>query len=123
MKCACIETAINKLFGNLRRLTLGLGKDHGLAATLCLQDAANNLIFIKCVCTINELLDIGFGLAFVWVVGANVYRTVLVLARHGHDGARHGCREQHCLTTIRGVGKKFFNIWQEAKVQHFVGFI
>ena len=37
-----------------------------------------------------------------------------------HDGARHGCREQHGVTLGWGLGEDLLNICQEAKVKHLV---
>ena len=72
---------------------------------------------------IDELFDVGLGVAFVWFVCANVNRAVLVFAGHGDDGAGHGCREQHGLASVGSVCEKFFYVWKKSEVEHFVGFV
>ena len=102
MQSRSVEAAVDQFFGYLAGLTLGTAENHGLAATFGLQDAANNFVFIERVRAVNELLDVGLGVAFVWVVHANVNRAVLILAGQRNDSARHGCREQHGLTAVWG---------------------
>ena len=104
-------------------MALGAAEDDGLATALSLQDATNNFIFIESVCAIDELLDVGLGVTFVWLVCTNVHRLVLVFASQGNDRAGHRCREQHGLAVSRGIGEESLNVWQEAEVKHLVGFV
>ena len=75
------------------------------------------------MCTVKELLDVCLGVTFIWLIRTDVHRLVLILACHGDNCARHGCREQHGLAAIRGVSEEAFDVWQEAEVEHFVGFV
>ena len=75
------------------------------------------------MCSVDELFDVGLGVAFIWVIHANVHWAVLVFAGQGQDGARHGCREHQGLAKWWGESEQALNVWQESEVKHFIRLI
>ena len=100
-----IKATVNQLFGKLGAGALGSNEDHGLTASLGLQDATDYFVLIHRVSAVNKLLDVSFGLTLVRILHTNVNRSVLVTTCEVENRCRHGRGEQHGLAPGRGEAK------------------
>ena len=118
------ETAVDELLGHAGGVTLGLREDDGATATGGAQDAANHLVLVKMVGTVDNLANRRLGLRSVLRVGgANAHRLGHVLARHGNHGTGHGGGEQHALTLLGQVAENLLHGRLEAQIQHLIGLV
>ena len=118
------EAAVHQLLRHTGSITLGLGEDDGTAAAGSAQNAANHLVLVQVVRTVDDLANRRLSLRSVLgVSGANTHGLGHVLACHRNDRAGHGCGEQHALTVLRQVAEDLLNRRLETQIQHLVSLI
>ncbi len=120
---ADLEPALGQLVGHLLCGPLGAGEDHGRAAALSLQDAADHLDLVQRVGAVDELLGGVVGRGSLHTLGADVGGLVHERAGQRDDRVRHGRREQHGLPFGRDLLEDPLDVGQEAQVQHLVGLV
>ena len=115
------EATVHQLLRHAGSVTLGLGEDDGAAAAGSAQNAANHLVLVQVVRTVDDLADRSLSLRGVLgVSGANAHGLGHVLACHRNDRAGHGCGEQHALAVLRQVAEDLLNRRLETQIQHLV---
>ena len=118
------EATVHQLLRYAGSVTLGLGEDDGAAAAGSAQNAANHLVLVQVVRTVDDLTDRRLSLRCVLgVSGANAHGLGHVLACHRNDRAGHGCGEQHALAVLRQVTEDLLNRRLETQIQHLVSLI
>ena len=118
------EATVHQLLRHAGSVTLGLGEDDGAAAAGSAQNAANHLVLVQVVRTVDDLADRRLSLRGVLgVSGANAHGLGHVLACHRNDRAGHGCGEQHALAVLRQVAEDLLNRRLETQIQHLVSLI
>ena len=118
------EATVHQLLRHAGSVTLGLGEDDGAAAAGSAQNAANHLVLVQVVCTVDDLADRRLSLRGVLgVSGANAHGLGHVLACHRNDRAGHGCGEQHGLAVLGQVAEDLLNRRLETQIQHLVSLI
>ena len=117
------EAAIDELLLQLGGGPLRAHEDHGLAAALGLQDAADHLVLVERVRAVDDVLDVRLHRAFVGVGGADVDRVAHEAARECDDRARHGGREQHRVAAVGRLREELLDVGEEAEVEHLVGLV
>ncbi len=109
--------------GDLVAGALGAAEDHRQAAALGLQDAGEHLALVHRVRAVDEDLGVRDGALLADLLGADVRRLLHEAARHRHDRAGHGGREQHRLPLGRQQLEDPLDVGQEAQVEHLVGLV
>ncbi|MBG9885329.1 hypothetical protein ABE10_01745, partial [Bacillus toyonensis] len=115
-----VEAAIAQLVHEPLRRALGTGEDDGLASSLGLQDAGDDLVLVERVSPVDEMADVGLREPFVGIVGPDVDRVRHEPAGQGHDRARHRRAEQLGVADRRDLLEDLLDIGEEAEVEHLV---
>ena len=72
------------------------------------------------MCAVDQVLDVGLSQTLIRVGRTNVDGVVHEATSQSHDGARHGCGEQHGVTLGRSLRENLLDVGQEAEVEHLV---
>jgi hypothetical protein len=117
------EAAVGQLVDEPLGLSLRAREDHGLAAAVRLQDAADDLVLVELVGAVDDVADVRLREALVGVGRPDMDRVRHEASGERHDRAGHRRAEQLGVALRCNALEDLLDVGEEAEIEHLVGFV